>query len=61
MDTELRTMELEAQLDAQRHSKKVAQIEIYRIKKRIEQLQGTMASLDEAISATEKELSEIGS
>ena len=59
MDTELRRMELEAQLDAQRHSQKVGRIEVYKLGKRIEQLKETSKSLDEAIKATEQELANL--
>jgi hypothetical protein len=61
MDTELRHMELEAQIDAQRHSKKVGAIEIYKLGKRIEQLRETAKSLDEAIKKSEQELADLDS
>jgi hypothetical protein len=59
MDTELRRMELEAQLDAQNHSKKVALLEVYKMTKRIEQMKVTAESLDTAILKTMQELEDV--
>lgn len=58
-DKELKQLDLEGRLLAQKHSQKTAQSEILRCRKRIDELEATIVSLEKAIGETEKELGKV--